>query len=57
MRNRPLTTALFYILLLIFTGWYVVPFFWALATSVKHPGWCSMATASVSASEYNHDLW
>ena len=33
-----MTTALFYILLFVFTAWYVVPFFWALVTSVKHPG-------------------
>jgi multiple sugar transport system permease protein len=38
MKNRPMTTAFFYLLLLGFSAWYVAPFFWALVTSVKHPG-------------------
>ncbi len=38
MRRRPATTTLFYFLLLAFSAWYIVPFAWALVTSVKHPG-------------------
>jgi multiple sugar transport system permease protein len=38
MRRGPLTTAFFYAMLLAFSAWYVVPFVWALVTSVKHPG-------------------
>src|SRR5512135_971905 len=38
MRPRAPVTAILYALLLLFSGWYVVPFCWALATSVKHPG-------------------
>jgi multiple sugar transport system permease protein len=38
MRRRAPATVLLYALLLVFSGWYVVPFCWALATSVKHPG-------------------
>lgn len=38
MRRDPLTTSFLYLLLLVFSAWYVVPFTWALVTSVKHPG-------------------
>ena len=38
MKRRAPVTVLLYALLLVFSGWYVVPFCWALATSVKHPG-------------------
>jgi len=38
MRRGPLTTTFFYLLLLVFSAWYIVPFVWALVTSVKHPG-------------------
>ena len=38
MRRDAFATSLFYILLLVFSLWYVVPFCWALVTSVKHPG-------------------
>ena len=38
MNNRMMSTTLLYLMLLVFSAWYVVPFFWALATSVKHPG-------------------
>ncbi len=36
-RTIPFTLFL-YGLLLVLSGWYVVPFCWALVTSVKHPG-------------------
>jgi multiple sugar transport system permease protein len=36
-RTIPFTLFL-YALLLVLSGWYVVPFCWALVTSVKHPG-------------------
>jgi len=38
MKRRAPATFLLYVLLLVFSAWYVVPFFWALVTSVKHPG-------------------
>ena len=38
MRRRPLTTTFYYGLLLAAAGWYVIPFCWALVTSLKHPG-------------------
>ncbi len=38
MKQRTSTTSILYFLLLVFSAWYVVPFFWALVTSVKHPG-------------------
>ena len=38
MKPRPLTTTVFYVLLLVVAAWYVVPFVWALVTSLKHPG-------------------
>lgn len=38
MRRTPLTSSFLYLLLLTFSAWYVVPFAWALVTSVKHPG-------------------
>jgi multiple sugar transport system permease protein len=38
MNNRIITTTLLYLMLVVFSAWYVVPFVWALATSVKHPG-------------------
>jgi multiple sugar transport system permease protein len=38
MKRTSLTTALFYFLLLLLSAWYVVPFCWALVTSIKHPG-------------------
>jgi multiple sugar transport system permease protein len=38
MRRRVPATILLYALLLVFSAWYVVPFCWALVTSVKHPG-------------------
>ncbi len=38
MKRRAPTTILLYGLLLLFSSWYVVPFFWALVTSLKHPG-------------------
>jgi len=38
MKTRSITTALFYLLLLVFAAWYIVPFVWAFATSVKQPG-------------------
>jgi multiple sugar transport system permease protein len=38
MNNRVLSTTLLYLMLLFFSAWYVIPFVWALATSVKHPG-------------------
>jgi multiple sugar transport system permease protein len=38
MKPRPLTTTLFYALLLVAAGWYVTPFLWAVVTSLKHPG-------------------
>ncbi len=38
MRFHTGTVIFFYLLLLSLSAWYVVPFAWALATSVKHPG-------------------
>jgi len=38
MRTRPFTAAIFYGLLVIVAAWYVIPFLWALVTSIKHPG-------------------
>ncbi len=38
MRRGPVTTSFFYALLLVFSAFYIVPFLWALSTSVKHPG-------------------
>lgn len=38
MKPRPITATVLYMLLLAFSAWYIVPFVWALATSVKHPG-------------------
>jgi multiple sugar transport system permease protein len=38
MRRTSFTTALFYLLLVLLSAWYVVPFCWAFVTSVKHPG-------------------
>jgi len=38
MKHRRLTATLFYVLLLAATAWYLVPFLWALVTSLKHPG-------------------
>jgi multiple sugar transport system permease protein len=38
MRRSNTTTTLLYLALLAFSVWYVVPFCWALVTSIKHPG-------------------
>jgi multiple sugar transport system permease protein len=38
MKQRPVALYVFYFMLLAFSAWYVVPFVWALVTSVKHPG-------------------
>jgi len=38
MKRSAFTTSFFYALVLVLSAWYVVPFVWALATSVKHPG-------------------
>jgi multiple sugar transport system permease protein len=38
MKPRIPLRIFFWILLLAFSAWYVVPFVWALVTSVKHPG-------------------
>lgn len=38
MKRTPWAAALITLSLLVFSAWYVVPFTWALVTSVKHPG-------------------
>ncbi len=38
MKRAAPVTILLYALLLLLSGWYVVPFVWALVTSVKQPG-------------------
>ncbi len=38
MKRRGPATLILYVLLAVFSAWYVVPFSWALVTSVKHPG-------------------
>jgi multiple sugar transport system permease protein len=38
MRRPPSAAFMLYGLLLVMCAWYVVPFAWALVTSVKHPG-------------------
>ena len=38
MKRAAPVTILLYALVLLLSGWYVIPFVWALVTSVKHPG-------------------
>ena len=38
MKRGTPATILLYGLLLLFSAWYVIPFFWALVTSLKQPG-------------------
>jgi multiple sugar transport system permease protein len=41
MKPRTPAAILLYLMLAVLTAWYVVPFFWALMTSLKHPGMVS----------------
>ena len=38
MKHRRPTITLLYVLLVLAAGWYLVPFLWAMVTSLKHPG-------------------